>query len=230
MISVPEKAMKNILWEENQRASAVPMDEPSASTPTHFNIRRSHFQPGYDIEPDKGGSYHAEMDFCKLTEKLTLRALDDSSAAIAVSHMPWTSRIIHVGFNGPDDPHGSGWEDLERVQKLPWEDIGREEYQWRTSLAGGEKTVQLLWIDKAMEGIQLWGMGGRSYTLMDTQKNEVLAECITRGHLYTGGVLELKESWRCSYAIPGVQVLMTFLAIYELGRRKAHWTVYGPLK
>ena len=203
------------------------MKSTSASFTRQFKIYSSHSQRGYDIQADDGKWLHAEMEFQELTpHKLTLSDRGEDSAPVAVSHMPWVSRrLIHVGFAGSEKTKEMDWENMEKVKKLPWEDHSRDEYRWTTLLPDQEAALQLMWISRDTEGIQPWGMGSRIYTLVDTQSNEIVAECVRNGNLYVGGVLEFNKSWRRGGGVPEVKVLMTFLAIYCAGRRRDGYTI-----
>lgn len=174
------------------------MKSTLASFTRQFKIYSSHSQRGYDIQADDGKWLHAEMEFQELTpHKLTLSDRGEDSAPVAVSHMPWVSRrLIHVDFAGSDKTKEMDWENMEKVKKLPWEDHSRDEYRWSTLLPEQEAALQLMWISRDTEGIQPWGMGSRIYTLVDTQSNEIVAECVRNGNLYAGGVLEFNKSWR----------------------------------
>ena len=205
---------------------------------TQFTITRDHFKAVYRVQPDKGECVLAEMNFDsrERISALTLRSTEEDPPVISLSQMPWNSRTIHVRFNSRDKLQGTHWEDMKMVKKSSQEDLdkamklklGRVKYEWLTYLPGREKSTQLFWAVKATGGMQLCGIGHRSYRLFDPETCDILAEFISDGGSFTGGVLELKGSWQQKFGSFGVKVLTTFLAVYETGRRRAHHIVYRP--
>lgn len=195
------------------------------SSVRQFNISRVHFEPGYSIDLDNGSrKFYVEMDFDFCSHKLTLYDLTEASVEIAESRMPWFSSELYVCFNGHDQIQGIYCEKMAKTKSLPRKDlvedlVEKERYVWTTHEA-----------DEGIgEGLS-WTVGRRNFTLRDLQSDTVLAIFYGNEDLYTGGSLKLSGSWEQRCGNFDVKILMTFLALYDRMRKRAHHTLYKTLK
>lgn len=186
----------------------------------HFAIKRVPLQSGYEVLFQEGEKkFYAEMDFSTRFQKLILRDPETESSAKAVCYMRWASRKIHIGAHDLNECQQMEWDEVEKKTKnmtdLTWQGIRREEYEW------GE---HLLWTTK-----RTWPTKCQSYTLLDQRAGKIIAEFHRDKNLYMGGILKIQNTGS-DFGAFDLKVLMTFLAIFEVKRRKCHHVVYRPSK
>lgn len=220
---------------------------------TRFKITRKYFTPGYDVQVE-GSSirYYAAIDF----RNLVLRQRDQDGPTVSLSAFPilsdkfpkppWFSRDIFLCFASSDEAQNRYWEKMASV----WEKAeprkqrresameekqlsdsegeldgagtrpsGKDKYTWITHWAGGAEVCITI-----RAGL---GPDGRNYVMQKQERDDQLAEFVSEGHLYTGGVLVVKQGLEERVEL---KILMAFLAAYEKARRQAHWTLYRPLE